>query len=86
MRDWNFYVTGPAHRHLRAVKHIFWGPGPSKDFHDLTDARRTEWVAPILLGAAILIFGIWPSLVLDFIDLATPAYLELIPQELAVVP
>ena len=71
---------------LGAVRRIFWGPGPADSFHDLGDARRTEWVAPVLLAAALLLFGCWPSLVLDFIDLATPGHLELIPNPLAVLP
>jgi NADH-quinone oxidoreductase subunit M len=53
---------------LRASRAIFWGPGPSADFHDLRDARATEWAAPVLLGAAILVFGIWPRLLLALID------------------
>jgi NADH-quinone oxidoreductase subunit M len=61
---------------LRATRHIFWGPGPSEAFEDLRDARRTEWVAPIVLGASLILFGCWPALVLDFIDVATPGYLE----------
>jgi len=60
---------------LRAVRMIFWGPGPAEKFHDLSDARRTEWGAPILLGACILVFGCYPALVLDFIDKTTPVYL-----------
>ncbi|HEY3237514.1 MAG TPA: NADH-quinone oxidoreductase subunit M [Polyangiaceae bacterium] len=59
---------------LRAARAIFWGPGPSEEFH-LTDARRTEWGALVALGSALILFGCWPALVLDFIDRTTPAYL-----------
>jgi NADH-quinone oxidoreductase subunit M len=60
---------------LRAVKMIFWGPGPSEKFHDLSDATKTEWGALVILGASILVFGINPAFVLDFIDRATPGWL-----------
>jgi NADH-quinone oxidoreductase subunit M len=60
---------------LRAVRMIFWGPGPSEKFHDLEDASKTEWGALIILGAAILIFGIYPGFILAFIDRATPEWL-----------
>jgi NADH-quinone oxidoreductase subunit M len=60
---------------LRAVRGIFWGAGPSKDFHDLSDSRRTEVVALVLLGSAIIVLGCWPRLVLDFIDRSTVDYL-----------
>ena len=56
---------------LRAVRRIFWGPGPSAEFHDLSDARGTELGALFILGAAIIVFGCWPSLILDFVDRAT---------------
>ena len=63
---------------LRAVRMIFWGPGPSEEFHELSDARRTEWGALWILGAALLVFGCWPSLVLDFINTTTPDYLGIL--------
>ena len=60
---------------LRAVRRIFWGEGPSREFHDLRDANGTELGALLLLGSAIVVFGCWPRLVLDFIDRATIEYL-----------
>jgi NADH-quinone oxidoreductase subunit M len=60
---------------LRAVRAIFWGPGPSADFHELSDARKTEWGALVTLGACLIVFGSWPSLMLNYIDRATPGYL-----------
>ena len=72
---------------LRAVKHIFWGPGPSEEFSALPDANRTEWAALVILGGAILLFGFWPSLVLDFIDGATVERIQrVLPEVLAVTP
>jgi NADH-quinone oxidoreductase subunit M len=61
---------------LRAVRQIFWGPGPSEKFHDLSDASKTEWGAPIVLGTCIVVFGVYPVIVLDYIDKATPMYLQ----------
>ncbi|MBI5609052.1 MAG: NADH-quinone oxidoreductase subunit M [Deltaproteobacteria bacterium] len=60
---------------LRVVRDVFWGPGPSAEFHDMPDARRTELGALVILGACILVFGIWPRLILDFIDPCTRTYL-----------
>ncbi|MGC4064569.1 MAG: NADH-quinone oxidoreductase subunit M [Polyangiaceae bacterium] len=60
---------------LRAVRNIFWGTGPSEHFHDLRDAHGTELGALFVLGAAIVIFGCWPRLVLDFVDRSTIDYL-----------
>ena len=61
---------------LRAVRRVFWGPGPPEEFAQLTDAKRSEWGALWLLGICLVLFGWWPSLILDFIDRATPAFLS----------
>jgi NADH-quinone oxidoreductase subunit M len=63
---------------LRAVRMIFWGPGPSEKFHELVDARRSEWGALCLLGSALIVFGCWPALVLGFINGTTPHYLHIV--------
>lgn len=60
---------------LRATRTVFWGPGPSEKFHDLSDAQGTEWVALGVLVTALVILGVWPRLALDFIDVATGEYL-----------
>jgi NADH-quinone oxidoreductase subunit M len=60
---------------LRACKTIFWGPAPTGEFAHLTDPQRTEWAAPIVLGAALVVFGFWPRFLLDFIDPASSMYL-----------
>ncbi len=60
---------------LRGTRAIFWGPGPSERFHALTDARGTEWVAPIMLGVCLVLFGLWPRVILDSIDTGTTAWL-----------
>jgi NADH-quinone oxidoreductase subunit M len=63
---------------MRAARRIFWGDGPSAEYHDLSDAKGTEWGALVMLGCCILIFGFWPSIILDFINRVTPEYLELV--------
>lgn len=60
---------------LRTVRLIFWGPGPAERFDELADARRTEWGALVILGAALIVFGVYPALILDFINRTTPHYL-----------
>ncbi len=61
---------------LRATRAIFWGEGPSKEFHDLGEARGTEWAAPIVLGACVVLFGLWPRILLDHIDPGSAMHLE----------
>jgi NADH-quinone oxidoreductase subunit M len=60
---------------LRACKAIFWGPPPEGEFAHLSDAARTEWAAPVLLGGALLVFGFWPNLLLGFIDVTSSSVL-----------
>jgi len=64
---------------LRACKTIFWGPRPTGEHADIGDLKRSEWCAPILLGAALVVFGIWPRFLLDFIDLASTTFLGRFP-------
>ncbi len=61
---------------LDAVRKIFWGPGPSESFHDLTDAKHTEWAAPVILGGCLIALGVWPRLLLDAIDVGTVGHLH----------
>jgi NADH-quinone oxidoreductase subunit M len=56
---------------LKVVRDVFWGPGPAERFHDLSDARGTEWWAPWVLGSCLVIFGMCPRLLMDFIDPTT---------------
>jgi NADH-quinone oxidoreductase subunit M len=61
---------------LRAVRDIFFGEGPRSDeIHDLRDAHGTEWGAPWVLAACLILFGSYPRLILDFIHVATNEYL-----------
>jgi NADH-quinone oxidoreductase subunit M len=61
---------------LKATRAIFWGPGPSEKFHELSDARRTEWGALVLLGAGLIVLGVWPRLLLDHIGPESVAHLS----------
>jgi NADH-quinone oxidoreductase subunit M len=60
---------------LNAARAIFFGPGPSENFHDLHDPRRSEWGALVALSACLLLFGAYPRLILDAIHLTTTEYL-----------
>ncbi|MBL8922594.1 MAG: NADH-quinone oxidoreductase subunit M [Myxococcaceae bacterium] len=64
---------------LRACKAIFWGPAPAGEYSHLEDVRRTEWAAPLVLGSLLVVFGFWPRLLLDFIDVASQGYLGRLP-------
>jgi NADH-quinone oxidoreductase subunit M len=64
---------------LRACKTIFWGPVPEGEFAHLSDARKTEWGAPLVLGAALVVFGFFPRFLLAYIDGASSSNLERIP-------
>ncbi len=64
---------------LRATRAIFWGPPADLPYPDVRDARGTEWVAPILLVACILLFGIAPDLLLQYIDPMTLEFLAVMP-------
>lgn len=61
---------------LSVARRIFWGQGSDAQLSELSDARKSEWAALGLLGAAIVLFGFWPRLVLDFIDPATAEHLQ----------
>ena len=75
---------------LRAARTIFWGPGPDAHYsepgHELSEARGTEWAAPILLGSCLVLFGVWPRLLTDLIDPTTMAWLGKVTQVAAVLP
>lgn len=63
---------------LRVSRAVFFGDGPSPNFHDLRDVRRVEWAPLWILGGTLLLCGIWPRLLLDFIDPATSSYLRMV--------
>ena len=61
---------------LRGTRAIFWGEGPDLEkYPDLEDARGPEWVALVLLGGCLILFGSVPDLILSFIDVSTTEYL-----------
>lgn len=63
---------------LRAARAIFWGEGPPDRYHDLSDAKGVEWVALVVLGLGLIVFGSWPRLLLDYIDVGTSLHLAAI--------
>ena len=71
---------------LRVTRDVFWGPGPSEQFHDLLDARKTELGALWILGTCIVLFGLWPRLLLDYIDPATTQNLAMATQTAQLTP
>ena len=48
---------------LRAVRTIFLGPAPS-GHAELRDARGVEWLSFVILSGALVLFGVWPRLLL----------------------
>ncbi len=60
---------------LRAVRAIFWGEGPPTAQADIRDAEGTEWVALLVLGGCIVLFGVAPDLLVQYIDVATSEWL-----------
>jgi NADH-quinone oxidoreductase subunit M len=61
---------------LRVAKRIFWGPLASEEYAHLGDAEGPEWVAPVLLSALLVLFGLLPALALGPVDRATVALLD----------
>lgn len=60
---------------LRAVNRIFLGP-PNPDFPELPDARGMEWVTLVVLGGLLIVFGLFPRLLLDSIDVGVMEFLS----------
>lgn len=52
---------------LRLVQRVFLGP-VSEEWAGLTDAKRTEWVAPVCLAATLIFVGVMPFLLTDLIN------------------
>lgn len=61
---------------LRGVRDIFWGAGPPEKFEHLADAGLAERISLWTLGSTLVVFGLWPRLLLDLINGATPDYLN----------
>lgn len=73
---------------LRAVRRIFWGEGPPERYmhhEEFGDAKGTEWVALGVLATCLVLFGVWPSLILNGIDQATVHWLGVATGEAAKV-
>ena len=48
---------------LRAVRTIFLGPAPT-DPTGLRDARGVEWLSFVILSGTLVLFGVWPRILL----------------------
>src|SRR5262245_63784864 len=48
---------------LRAVRTIFLGPAPA-GHEALRDARGVEWLTFVILSGALVLFGVWPRVLL----------------------
>jgi len=59
---------------LRAVNRIFLGP-PNERFPDLGDAHRVEWVTLVVLAGLLIVFGLYPRLLLDSIHVGVLEFL-----------
>jgi len=59
------------------AKQIFFGP-KSEDphFQNLPDAQGTEWVALVFLVCILVLFGVFPMIMVGPIDTATVALLN----------
>jgi NADH-quinone oxidoreductase subunit M len=62
---------------LRVVQKVFLGPRPP-GYDDLPDARTTEWVALVVLGAILIVTGVMPRLLTDFLNVGVQDYLKLL--------
>ncbi|GIV18218.1 MAG: NADH dehydrogenase subunit M [Armatimonadota bacterium] len=62
---------------LRVVQKVFLGKRP-EGYDDLPDARTTEWVALVVLGSILIITGIVPRLLTDFLNVGVYDYLKLL--------
>lgn len=53
---------------LRVIQRIFLGPFAERRYHDLRDARTTEWPAIVALAALLIVVGLWPRPLVRLID------------------
>lgn len=62
---------------LRVVQKVFFGVRP-RGYDDLPDARGPEWVALVVLGSVLILTGIAPRLLTDFLNVGVHDYLKLL--------
>lgn len=63
---------------LRVGRDVFFGQGPPATFHELSDAKGSEWAALVALGVCLIVLGVYPNVILEFIAQATGEYLPLV--------
>jgi NADH-quinone oxidoreductase subunit M len=62
---------------LRVAKQIFFGPkSADPHFQNLPDAQGTEWIGLVFLVCILVLFGVFPMLMVKPIDTATVAILQ----------
>ncbi|MCS6831254.1 MAG: NADH-quinone oxidoreductase subunit M [bacterium] len=62
---------------LRVVQKVFFGKR-AEGYDHLPDARTTEWVALVVLGAILILTGVMPRLLTDFLNVGVHDYLKLL--------
>lgn len=62
---------------LRVVQKIFLGPF-NEEFKGIPDAQKTEWVALVVLGATLLIVGVYPGGLVRLIESGLAPMLSLL--------
>jgi NADH-quinone oxidoreductase subunit M len=58
---------------LRLVQRVFLGRFDEEHYADLTDARRTEWVAITVLALLLIVLGSWPKPIVGLLEMQEPA-------------
>ena len=53
---------------LRMIQKIFLGEYKTETYHELPDARTTEWVAITALAATLLVLGLYPRPIVNLIE------------------
>src|SRR5262249_4969626 len=59
---------------LRAVRTIFLGPKPAAAV-ELRDARGVEWLSFAVLSGCLVLFGVWPRLLLAPLNVGVAEFL-----------
>jgi NADH-quinone oxidoreductase subunit M len=57
---------------LRLVQRVFLGIFDETAYHDLGDARRTEWVAITSLAVLLVVLGVWPKPIVRMLEVKAP--------------
>ncbi|MEN3044142.1 MAG: NADH-quinone oxidoreductase subunit M [Candidatus Hydrothermales bacterium] len=61
---------------LRFLKIVFYGPFKEELWHDISDAKGPEWVSLYILSLTLILFGMFPFLLVKYIDLSVIEFLS----------